>query len=109
MSRDLIVTRLSGALALLAQAKDATDAKQVADVAWAAEVYANRQRLSEDAIAYATAVKVDALTLMGEFLATAPKHPGARGVGPIAVPRGNRNPPPTLKELEVLAHRSCCE
>jgi hypothetical protein len=79
MSRDLIVAKLGGALALLARAKDATDAKHVADLARAVEVYAKRQRLSEDAIAYATSVRIDALTLMGEFLKAGPKHPGARG------------------------------
>jgi protein gp37 len=79
MSRDLIVAKLGGALALLAQARDATDAKHVADLARAVEVYAKRQRLSEDAIAYATAVKVDAMTLMGEFLKAAPKNTGAKG------------------------------
>jgi hypothetical protein len=41
---------------LLAEARDATQAKQVADLARAAEVYAKRQKLSEEAIACATSV-----------------------------------------------------
>ena len=54
MSRDLIETRLTGAVALLAQAKNATDAKQVADLARAAEVYAGSERVTaavENAVA----------------------------------------------------------
>lgn len=72
-NQDLIVSKLEPARQMLALARDASDAKQVADLARAAEVYARRQKLSEECIAYATAVKVDALTLMGEFLKTAPK------------------------------------
>lgn len=75
---DLIVARLEPACRMLAEARDAVDAKQVADLARAAEVYARRQKLSEEAIAYATAVKVDAMTLMGEFLKAAPKASAGR-------------------------------
>jgi len=56
-------------------------AKQVADIAHAAEVYARRQKLSEEAIEYAHAVKIDALTLMGEFLKGSPKNKGRAGSG----------------------------
>lgn len=74
---DLIVQKVDHARLLLAEARDASEAKKVADLARAAEVYARRQKLSEEAIAYATAVRVDAMTLMGEFLKTAPKNQGA--------------------------------
>src|SRR5262245_58733996 len=57
----------------------ATDAKTVADLARAAEVYARQQKLSQEAINYAVTVKIDAQTLMGEFLKKAPKNAGARG------------------------------
>jgi site-specific DNA-methyltransferase (adenine-specific) len=76
---DLIVLKLDKALQLLAEARDATTAKQVADLARAAEVYAKRQKLSEEALAHATAVKIDAMTLMGEFLKAVPKNTGAKG------------------------------
>jgi site-specific DNA-methyltransferase (adenine-specific) len=105
MSRDLIETRLTGAVALLAQAKNATDAKQVADLARAAEVYAKRQRLSEEAIAYATAVKVDAMALMGEFLKASPKATGGERGGKRSQLDGSRkrpsNGPPTLAEVGI--------
>jgi site-specific DNA-methyltransferase (adenine-specific) len=80
-SKDLIVVQVDRARALLEKARDAPDAKKVADAARAAEVYARRQKLSEDVIRYATGVKVDALTLMGEFLLTSPKNKGTAGNG----------------------------
>ncbi len=99
MAQDLIVVKVDRARALLAEARDAVDAKQVADLALAAEVYAKRQKLSEEAIGYATAVKVDALTMMGEFLKVTPKAPPGRPlkngsrVEPIS--------PPTLAETGI--------
>ena len=38
---------------------------------------------------------------MGEMLKATPRNPGAKGIGPIAVPSGNSNPPPTLRELGI--------
>jgi hypothetical protein len=72
VATDLIVLKVDKARALLAEARDAKDAKKVADLARAAEVYARRQKLSEEAIAYATAVKVDTMTLMGRLLRESP-------------------------------------
>jgi hypothetical protein len=48
-------------------------------MAHAAEVYARRQRLSDEIAEHAHAIKVDALTLMGEFLKSEPKNKGAKG------------------------------
>jgi DNA modification methylase len=93
MSEDLIVVKVDRARTLLAEARDAGGAKQVADLARAAEVYARRQKLSQEAIGYATAVKVDAMTMMGEFLKAAPKNEGAKGIGTSAVPKKNHTPP----------------
>ncbi len=67
---DLIVLKVDKARLLLVEARDATDAKKVVDIAYAAEVYAKRQKLPDDCIAYATAIKVDAMTMLGEFLKT---------------------------------------
>lgn len=49
MAQDLVVMKLDRARSLLAQARDAGDAKVVADLARAAEVYARRQKLSQEA------------------------------------------------------------
>ena len=56
-------------------------AKRVADIAHAAEVYARRQKLSEVAIEHTHANKVDAMTLLGQFLREAPKNKGAASGG----------------------------
>ncbi len=77
----MIVMKLDSARLLLAEARDAGDAKKVADMARAAEVYARRQKLSEEAINYANAVKVDAMTMLGEFLKETPKNTGRPGPG----------------------------
>lgn len=68
LAKDIVIQKVGAAANLLAQAKDATSAKRVADMAHAAEVYARRQQLSEDAISYAHEVKIDAQALLGEFL-----------------------------------------
>jgi hypothetical protein len=102
---DLIISRIDKARLLLAEASSAQDAKKVADVARAAEVYARRQRLSEEAISYATAVKVDAMTLMGEFLLAAPKAKGTAGAGRPKKGGSKREPPkngaPTLADVRI--------
>jgi site-specific DNA-methyltransferase (adenine-specific) len=92
MSTDLIVRQVDQARSLLAQARDAGQAKQVADMAKAAEIYFKRQKLSLEAIQHATAIKIDAMTLMGAYLLDAPKNTGAKGIGTSAVPQGNRTP-----------------
>ena len=59
--QDLILNRLGDARTLLAQAKDAISAKQVVDLAHAAEIYAKRQKLSQESIDYAHEIQIDAL------------------------------------------------
>jgi site-specific DNA-methyltransferase (adenine-specific) len=71
------IAKLDKARTLLAEVRDAKDAKRVADLAKAVETYARRQRLSEDAIEYATAIKIDAMTLLGEMLRETPKNQGS--------------------------------
>lgn len=48
-------------------------------MARAAEVYARRQKLGDDAVKYAHAIKIEAMTLLGEFLKRAEKNKGAKG------------------------------
>lgn len=102
---DLILAKVDQARLLLASAKDAPEAKKIADVARAAEVYAKRQKLSEEVIQYAHAVKVDALTLMGEFLKAVPKATGGEHGGKRSRLDGSRkepsNPTPTLAEVGI--------
>jgi hypothetical protein len=100
---DLIVQRVESATLLLAQAKDAKDAKRVADLGRAAEIYAQRQKLSEEAIANATAIKIDAMTLMGEFLRTAPKAIGTAGQGRPKIGGSRKEPPKNIEEIASLS------
>lgn len=100
MAQDPSVVKVDKARMLLAEAWDAGDAKRVADLARAAEVYAKRQKLSEEAVASATAVKVDALTLMGEFLKAGPKNKGAKGSTFTGSKRGPvKDSTPTLRDI----------
>src|SRR6266516_4412764 len=80
-NQDLVIARIDQASHLLAEAKDAQDAKKLADIARAAEIYAQRQKSSETIIKYAHAIKIKAERLMGEFLKTAPKATGGEHGG----------------------------
>lgn len=77
--QDLIVARLEPACRMLAEARDATAAKQVADLAHAAVIYARRRQLGADAVRYATAVEIDALEMLAEFLRAGPVNRGTQG------------------------------
>lgn len=91
---DAILAKVDKARALLAEAKDAKDAKKIADIARAAEVYAQRQKLSQEAIDYAHAIMVDAMTLAGDMLRAAAKATGGqpykrKSTGSQSAPVGN--------------------
>jgi N6-adenosine-specific RNA methylase IME4 len=99
---DLVVAKLEPACRMLVEARDAQAAKRVADLARAAEIYAQRQKLGEEAERYAHAVLIDAMTLMGEYL----KEPGAKQTGGDAQrTRFQKStespPPPTLASLGI--------
>jgi hypothetical protein len=86
--RDLVLAKVDGARRLLAEVTNAEEARRVASVARAAEVYARRVRASQEVISQAVAIKVDAMTLMGEHLEETPKSKGGRPAktGPLAGP-----------------------
>lgn len=110
LADDGVIARVDRARQLLAEARDAGQAKQIADLARAAEIFARRQRLSEEAIEYATAVKIDAMTMMGEFLKEAPKNEGAKGSGSNqykqVVRSQNETAPPTLSDAGISKRES---
>lgn len=94
MTKDFVVARLEPAIKLLRQVTDAPSAKRVADMAVAAQVYAKRQKLGDEAIASAHRIRVDAMTMLGEFLRRAPKDKGAIGkAGPGRGKRGAKSEP----------------
>jgi N6-adenosine-specific RNA methylase IME4 len=97
---DLVVARLGAARNALVEAKTATQVKAVMDAAAAAETFARRQRLSEETIQHATAIKLDAERKLGGILRNTPKAtpgPKPQEFGSDAEP----NSPPTLAELGI--------
>ncbi len=96
---DLITTRVDQARQLLAEARNATDAKRVMDKAHAVEIYARRQKLSDEAIAYAHEIKIDAQRLLGEFLEKQAKNPGVKTKGGGLGAGGAMQEPPAIATL----------
>jgi N6-adenosine-specific RNA methylase IME4 len=110
-----MLAKLEQARQLVNQCKTASEAKEIIDVAVAAKVYASRQRVSKEIINLATALEIDARTLLGEILENAPKNTGTAGLV-IGPGRGNENggmvveppfpQPPTLEELGLTKRES---
>lgn len=98
---DNIIVKLEAARIALADA-DIKTAKNIADVAAAAEVYAARQKLGEEVEQQAYAIKIDALRRLGELLKSTPKNTGAMGIGKSAVTDGNR----TLEDMGITKRTS---
>jgi len=71
---DLVIAKLDTARIALAEAKTIQETKKILDVARAAEIYAKRQRLGQEAIEYATAIKVEALAQLGRMLKETPRQ-----------------------------------
>jgi len=95
---DLMVVQLDRARTALAEAKTIGETKKIMDMAHAAQIYARRQQLGEEAMAYALAIKIEALRKLGEMLASTPKaKPGTKPKFP-SVAEGNS---PTLEELGI--------
>ncbi len=110
--KDLIVVKLNSARLLLAQVRNAEQAKQVADLARAAAVYARRQQLSVEIRQEAHVCEVDAMTLLGDFLKQTPANPGTRGQLNGSDSSGStkveppENKTPTLDEIGVSKKES---
>lgn len=101
MSNDIVLQKLETARTALAEAKTIQETKNILDVAIAAEVYAKRQQLGEEAVQYATSIKVEALAQLGRMLKETPRNTGAAGMDLRAVPKENRPKAyePTLAEM----------
>ena len=65
---DLMVVQLDRARTALAEAKTIGETKKIMDMAHAAEIYARRQQLGNEAMAYAHSIKYEALRKLGEIL-----------------------------------------
>ncbi len=97
---DLMVVQLDRARTALAEAKTIGETKKIVDMAHAAQIYARRQALGEEAIAYALAIKVEAMRKLGEILAKSPKHTGGNAMR-ARYQIGTELNPPTLADLGI--------
>lgn len=95
LTTDLVLMKLDTARFALSEAKTIQETKVILDVATAAEILAKRQQLGDEAITYATSIKVEALAQLGRMLKEIPKNAGARGIGKSGVPVQN----PTLADM----------
>lgn len=102
MDGDLVIAQLYKARTALVEAKTIQDTKQVLDIAAAAEIYARRQHLSQEAIDYAHNIKIEALGQLGRMLKETPKATGGEHGGKARID-GSRaepsNPTPTLADI----------
>ena len=100
---DLMVVQLDRARTALAEAKTIGETKKVMDMAHAAEIYAHRQKLGEEAIGYAHSIKTEALRKLGGILEVTPNaKPGRKtDIGPHTGPISA-----TLKELGITKNIS---
>ncbi|OYW03314.1 MAG: hypothetical protein B7X11_03385, partial [Acidobacteria bacterium 37-65-4] len=103
MSADLVIAKLDRARLALHDAKTIQDTKQIADIATAAEIYAKRQKLSQESIDYAHDIRIQALAQLGRMLKGTPKAKGAAAGGKKNWSRGTytvpRDTAPTLSDL----------
>ena len=103
--RDRVVKILDESGRGLAVAVTIPQHKLISDVAAAQEVFATRQRLGDDVIGYAHALRIEALAGLGALIKASPKHPGARGRKGGGTRGSRKDPrvdlPPTLPEQGV--------
>lgn len=97
MQTDIVLAKLDTARKALAEAKTIQETKKILDVAAAAEILAKRQKLGEEAVQYATSIKVEALAQLGRMLKDTELNEGGR-----PTKTGNKSVPvftPTLADL----------
>jgi len=80
MTNDIVLSKLETARLALAEA-DIYQTKNILDIAVAAETYAKRQQLGDEAIHYATSIKVEALAQLGRMLKETPRNTGVQAAG----------------------------
>lgn len=101
---DAVVVNMMRASSALAQAQTIQQTKKIVDAAHAAEIYAKRQKLGEEAMGMAASIKVEALRKLGEMLKATPRAKGEILRGSILVPR--EDDAETLAELGLTKKES---
>lgn len=97
---DLVLFKIDKARLLLAEAKTVQEAKQIADVAEAARVYAKRVEASIITVNHAAEIKIRAERLLGEMLAQTPKNRGTKTSGGGKGAGGSVEAPPAIPRLK---------
>ena len=108
---DQVIVSMRRAHLALAEAQTIQQTKKIMDVAAAAEIYARRQKLGDEAMDVAASIKVEALRKLGEMLRAAPKAKGAKTVGGDKRSGGTISAPPeddapTLADLGLTKKES---
>jgi N6-adenosine-specific RNA methylase IME4 len=102
---DQVLAKLDTARTALAEAKTMQETKVILDMAISAEVYAKRQKLGEEAIFYATAIKIEALRQLGNMLKETERNKGGNLETLKNVSTSTKREPvddiPTLQELGI--------
>lgn len=105
ITKDQVVQRLVSAEHALSVAVRLDQVKLVLDAAAAQHVFAKRQKLGEDVIAFAHTIKMRALARLGELLTVLEKAGGAGIAGPGRGKTGTRaelvSTRPTLEDLGI--------
>lgn len=107
MSTEL--TKLSDATRMLAEIRSAWDAKRVMDMASAAKTYAQKAKLGREAVAHADSIRLQAETMLGEYIRDAPKRGPEHSTGGGS--KGSRrkplpDAPPTLADAGLTKRQS---
>jgi hypothetical protein len=95
------LTRLSTATRMLSEARNLDEVRQIRDMAEAARAYAKAADLGDEAIGYATAIKLDAERKAGDIVAKMERAKPGQADG-----SGRRPSAPTLADLGVTKSQS---
>lgn len=95
---------LTDATRMLSQIRTVDDARNLVDLAEAARVYAEKARLGDEAVNYATEIKIRAQRAGGLILQKMPKNKGAAATATRS--HDGTALPPTLADLEISKNDS---
>lgn len=106
---DAVVASMNRARVALSEAKTIQQTKLIVDTAAAAEIYARRQKLGEEASNLATSIKIEALRKLGGMLEQTPRASGVKKAGTVlggSKVELPKNDAPTLAELGLTKKES---
>jgi hypothetical protein len=106
---DAVVASMNRARLALSEAKTIQQTKLIVDTAAAAEIYARRQKLGEEASNLALSIKIEALRKLGGMLEQTPRASGVKKAGTVlggSKVELPKNDAPTLAELGLTKKES---